>query len=106
MPSSRLPEALRALVLTGFLGLAFLAPLGVTLAQSAPSPGEPVIVITPPWENALALAARQGGRLVAPGRVEAIALVWSDDPGFPAALYAAGAWFVLGSDLSQLLCQV
>ncbi|MEM9060523.1 MAG: hypothetical protein AAGD13_08655 [Pseudomonadota bacterium] len=85
--------------------IALIAPAVLALARQAPKPGEPVIVIAPPWGTALQISAVANGRFVAPGRIEAIALVSSDNHEFTDSLYAAGAWLVLNGDLSNILCQ-
>lgn len=97
---------LGALPLLGVISILSIAPAAIALGKDVPRPGQPVIVITAPWDNALRVSSDAGGRQIAPGRLESIAMVWSDDPLFPQTLYANGALFVLGGDLSRILCQV
>lgn len=92
------------LILAFVLSLA--APVVVGPEQQTPNAREPVIVLAAPWRNAWSLATHADGRLIAPGRIEAVALVWSDNPEFRKRLYDAGAWLVLSGDLSTLLCKV
>ena len=103
---SRIASLFKALPLVGVLLIALIAPGAIALGQSPAEAGEPVIVVTSPWHNALAVATRADGRLIAPGRVGSVAMVWSEDPAFTEALYAEGAWFVLNADLSGVLCAV
>ncbi|MEM6498432.1 MAG: hypothetical protein AAF709_17120, partial [Pseudomonadota bacterium] len=92
--------------LAGVICLSLIAPAAIALGQQTPQAGEPVIVITAPWENALAIASKADGGFIAPGRMQAIVLVRSNDPNFTRALYTAGAWMVLNADLSGVLCKV
>lgn len=66
-----------ALPLIGVLAIAAVAPTAIALGQEPPEPGQPVIVVTAPWQSALRISNQAGGRLVAPGRIGAVALVWS-----------------------------
>ena len=99
-------EFAKASPLIGVLCLSVAAPAAIALGQPQSKAGEPVVVIAPPWQAALALAASAGGRFVAPGRMQSIALVWSADPNFTQELYAKGAWLVLSASLSGMLCNV
>ncbi|MEM7530099.1 MAG: hypothetical protein AAF416_21010 [Pseudomonadota bacterium] len=90
-----------AAVLTIALG----APLAFAFAGLAPRPGEPMVVLAAPWADAARLALGAGGGLIAPGRLPAAALVWSENPSFADRLYDEGAWLVLDTDLSGILCQ-
>ena len=96
--------SLRVLPLTGVLILSIVGPGAIALVQNPPREGEPVVVISAPWQTALSVASKADGRLVAPGQISSIALVWSDNPTFTNSLYEAGAWLVLGADASRFLC--
>lgn len=92
------------LPLTGVLLIAIVAPALIGMGQFKAVAGDPVIVIVPPWESALGVMAEADGRMITPGRLDAIALVYSDDPNFAADLYAAGALAVVNGSLANLLC--
>lgn len=98
-------RVLKAVPLLAVLALVIVAPAAIVLAQQKPKPGEPAIVIAAPWDEALQIAALTDAQFLAPGRVKSIAMVSSDNPEFTASLYAAGAWLVLSSDLSNILCK-
>ena len=86
--------------------LAAAAPLAVAVAQNPPRPGEPVVVMTAPWNSVSELAEKADVNLVAPGRVAAVGLVWSRDGDFDERLYAAGALLLLDGALSRAFCRV
>ncbi|MEL7470727.1 MAG: hypothetical protein AAFN27_19910 [Pseudomonadota bacterium] len=98
-------SVVRGFVLTCLLVIASIGPATIALARQEPIAGEPMIVIVAPWQHALRVAARANGRFVAQGRVDSIALVWSANPAFTDSLYQHGAWLVLNSDLSSILCR-
>lgn len=85
--------------------VALVAPAAMTLASVAPQPGQPVVIVTAPWQNALAVSSAAGGALVAPGRIEAIVSTHSGNPRFIKSLYGEGAWLVLDYQRFSLLCQ-
>lgn len=105
VPMTPLRRTLGWLPLTTAVLVAVLAPAVVVLAQQTPALGEPVVVVSAPWGSALRVNGMAGGRLIAPGRVSATALVWSDNPTFIDTLYDSGAWLVLNGDLSGVLCR-
>lgn len=104
-PMRGLRRYLGILPLIGVLLIVTLAPAAIALGRDAVQPGKPVIIIVPPWDNALRISREAGGRLVAPGRIKSVAMVWSDNPLFTESLYSYGALLVVGSDLSRILCQ-
>lgn len=82
-----------------------IAPTALAIrAAPAPEPGAPVVVLTAPWGDAAAVAAKAGGLPLAPGRVAAAVLAWGPGPDYAAALRDAGAWAVLPADLSGVFC--
>ena len=93
------------LPLLGVLAIALVAPGVIAFGQHRPKAGEPVIVVTAPWDTALRVASNASGRIVSPGHLDAVAMAWSDNPSFTTTLYHEGAWIVLGSDLSWALCR-
>ncbi|MEM1162803.1 MAG: hypothetical protein AAGJ28_17910 [Pseudomonadota bacterium] len=92
-----------------FLGailIAAIAPGAMALTQHPPVAGQPMVVITAPWGNAIDVAARADGRFIAPGHIASVALVASSNPEFTDLLYGSGAWMVLNADLAGLLCKI
>lgn len=92
------------LPLLGVVTLALLAPAGMVSARMAPAPGTPVVVVAAPWGSAARVTAEAAGLLVAPGRVRAVGLAYSPEPGFAASLRRAGALMVLDGALSEAFC--
>ncbi|MEC7300656.1 MAG: hypothetical protein VXW43_18510, partial [Pseudomonadota bacterium] len=68
----------------------------------------PVLVLTPPWGDALQVVADAGGRPVGPGQswLGLLATPETADltADFPAALRASGAWAVLNGRVVAALC--
>ena len=90
----------------GFL-IAMIAtapPLLALGAAPAPEPGDPVIVIAPPWRAAADIVEQAGGVLLLDGRFSNIASSYAPDGDHAAALRAAGAWAVLNGDFTRFFC--
>lgn len=85
--------------------LVIVMPVGFAIQQNPPRAGEPVLVFGPPWQSVLPTALRGDAKLIAPGRRDFVALVYSDNPKFIDHLYDTGAWLVLDGALSDLFCQ-
>lgn len=92
------------LPLLGVLAIAVSAPAAIVASKAATADARSVVVIVPPWHNAIEIATAAGGSLLAPGRLESIAFVHSGNDRFTRHLYDLGAWAVLDSKLSRLLC--
>ena len=87
-----------------FLLLAVAPTLTVLRGLPPPVPGEPVVVVAPPWRDAEALAQAAGGIPLAPGRLPFLALSYAPEGDHAAELRRAGAWAALPARLSSLLC--
>lgn len=89
---------LRDFLPAGVLALAGLAALVVlTLGTGGEARGQ-YLVIGPPGMGHDAIAAtitRAGAGVVGFARLPNVAIAWSEDPQFPAAARAQGAWLVL-----------
>lgn len=89
----RLRHFLPALALALFSASSIFA---VTLAS--PPQGGQMAVIAPPWFDlgeTAAIVVNAGGRMVEVGGFGNVLVAYSEDPGFSAALYRAGAWLVV-----------
>ncbi|WP_276717823.1 hypothetical protein [Pseudooceanicola nitratireducens] len=91
-------------------GLVLAGPL-LPLLAAPPVRGVgdgPVLVLTPPWGDALQVVADAGGRPVGPGQswLGLLATPETADltADFPAALRASGAWAVLNGRVVAALC--
>lgn len=84
--------------LPAFLLLAF-SLLGALVVGLTPRAGQAQLaVIGAPWmglDRMAELVAAADGRIVEAGGLSNVIVAQSDDPGFTAALYRAGAWLVL-----------
>ena len=93
------------LPLAAVLAIGLVVPAGLAIAASQPRAAAPVVVITAPWRRALPVATRAGGLFLGPGRIQAVTMAWSDNPGFTGRLYDNGAWLVLDGSLAGFLCE-
>ena len=94
----------RLLPLLGVLVIAVSAPAAIVVSKAVTADARSVVVIVPPWHNAIEIATAAGGNILAPGRIESIAFVHSRNDRFTRRLYDRGAWAVLDSKLSRFLC--
>ena len=77
-----------ALVVFGWLAVVIALTFGS-------APGKSMAIVGPPAQ-ALAIIAKANGRVLAAG--DYVTFARSDDPGFVARLYAAGAFLVLDAE--------
>lgn len=86
-----------------FAGLTIIAAMAVlALAVAMPS-GRRVVVVANPWASetaAVSIIAEAGGRIIAMGRQDFLAVAESDEDGFTGRLLSAGAWLVLEGRLA------
>jgi hypothetical protein len=87
LPLGRIAGA-AALVIVGWLAVVVALTFGS-------APGKSMAIVGPPWQ-ALAVVAKANGRILASNDYFTIAR--SDDSGFVARLYAAGALLVLDAE--------
>lgn len=90
-------------LLAATLSLTFLAPLGSLLA-APPRPSAPVLVLVPPWIDAVSLVASAGGRVVGPASAPMAVLAYSDDSEFAQNLLRSGALGVRDGSVLADLC--
>ncbi|WP_424932467.1 hypothetical protein [Amaricoccus macauensis] len=96
-----------ALLIGAMLAGGVLAGPILAVSQSAPMPGEVVVVAVPPWAPSPEdLVARAGGHMVGPERTAVAALAVSEDPAFPDTLRGLGAWLVLDGRSLANICGV
>ncbi len=87
-----------------------LAAPTATLVLAQPRPGDPLLVVVPPWHDADRILARADLRAAAPVRAPfAVLAAAADAPDAEpsrtiAALRAAGAWAVLGAGALAFIC--
>jgi hypothetical protein len=87
LPSSRIAGAI-ALVVAGWLAVVVALTFGS-------APGKSMAIVGP-QSQALAVIAKAGGRILASN--DYVTIARSDDAGFVARLYAAGALLVLDAE--------
>lgn len=77
--------------------------LAAPLAALPPAGRGPVLVLLPPWADAVALVGAAGGRLVGPERAAFAVLAQGEAADFPERLRAGGAWAVAdGTGLARM----
>lgn len=92
---------LRLTFIAATMAVALLAAAG---AFAPPRPGQPVLIIAPPWTGgAAAILARSGGREIALQRAPLAILAVMDRPD---AALEAGAWAVWDAAHLARLCRV
>lgn len=81
-------------------GLGAVALLTLTAGKQAP--GQYLVMTAPSLDHGIVVAAihRAGAGVVALGALPNVAIAWSDDPGFPDAARAQGAWLVAPASTS------
>jgi hypothetical protein len=81
--------------------VAFPISLGATVA---PEPGQPVLVVAPPWSGGAAeIVERASGREIYPTRAPLAVMAVFDDPS---QLETAGAWLVLDGRRVAAICGI
>ncbi|QHQ33924.1 hypothetical protein [Algicella marina] len=86
-----------------FIGVALL-PLAATIATATPRPGEPVVVIANPWQDAARAIARTGGtEIPAKGALPFRRAVFSS-ASLTHVKRAPEIWFLLDSARISTLC--
>lgn len=79
----------------------FAMAIGIPLLfVGAPEAGRPVLVIAPPWSNAirlLELIREADGRVLREAGMAGMAVAVSEHADFPQRLRAAGAWVVVNA---------
>lgn len=86
------------------LCLAVAGPFLPLLAAAAPDPGAVLLVVVPPWKDALAVVEAAGGRLIGPEQSWLGAFAASEAADFAARLRHAGAWTSLDGAVLAALC--
>ena len=85
------------------LGSALAGPVA-TLATLDPRPGEPVLAVFWPWQDAEGRVRAADGRVIGPVRAPMAVLATGDAPDFADRLNAQGALAVLDGTAIALLC--
>lgn len=85
------------------LSMALVGPFLSLLTLPAGADGM-LLVVTPPWRDALAVIGDAGGRPIGPEASVLGQFATSDTPDFPDRLRAAGAWVVLDGEAISALC--
>ena len=98
MTDGRLP-----LAWTMGLGLALAGPM-LPLVSLPPAAGGVVLVVSPPWRDAMAIIDAAGGRPVGPVTTWLGAFAMSDAADFADRLRTAGAWASLNGTALAALC--
>ena len=87
------------------LGAAVAGP-AATVATLDPRPGEPVLAVFWPWQDAEGRVRAADGRVIGPGRAPMAVLATADSPDFAERLAAQGALAVLDGTALALLCNI
>lgn len=85
------------------IGLALAGPLLPLLTVPAADDGI-VLVLSPPWNDAIGIIDRAGGRPIGPEQGWFGTFATSDVPGFADRLRTAGAWTSLNATALAALC--
>lgn len=98
-------QSLSIVLILGIFAILLAAPVVIAAGQTNGGSDQPVVVIAAPWDSAVHLASRTGGKLIQTGRFSSVVLTQSRNKDFTESLYENGAWLVLSADLASLLCK-